>query len=160
MALKRITAEDLVDKGVIPLPDTPKMSASALKARFDQLALTVITPVFNANVEEQEPLNRKIAPAAADAAAALQNANAAYGMAQKALDAVAGGGILVIDPVTGLQTSVQQALYNMYDAFRVGALTADEYDALGLTADAYDAFGLTADEYDYQGKILLGVGRS
>ena len=35
-----------------------------------------------------------------------------------------------------------------------------EYDRLGLTADAYDAYGLTADEYDYQGKILLGVGRS
>lgn len=158
MALKKITTEDLAGKGVIPLPDAPKMSASELKARFDQLALAVITPLFNANVDEQGPLNDKIVPAAESAAVALVNAAVALDMAKQALDAVAGGGILVIDPVTGRQTSVQQALYNMYDAFRVGALTADEYDALGLTADEYDAYGLTANQYDYQAKILLVTG--
>ena len=158
MALQKITPEQLAGKGVIPLADQPKMSAAELKARFDQLALAVITPVFNANVDEQGPLNQKITPAAEAAAAALVSAVQALDMAQKALDAVAGGGILVIDPVTGKETSVQQALYNMYDAFRVGALTADEYDALGLTADAYDAYGLTADQYDYQAKILLVTG--
>lgn len=57
----------------------------------------------------------------------------------------------VLNPVTGQQTSVQDALNSLSEQFRANALTSSEYDALQLTASQYDALNLDAYEYDYNG---------
>lgn len=65
------------------------------------------------------------------------------------------GQISLFDPTTGLYSSLQTVVDNLYTLGRTDALTATEYDALDLTATAYDAYDLTAFEYDNNGKSLL-----
>lgn len=59
--------------------------------------------------------------------------------------------LIVLNPVTGQQSSVQSALNSLAEQFRTDALTSLGYDALNLTASQYDALDLTAYEYDYNG---------
>lgn len=62
----------------------------------------------------------------------------------------------VYNPVRGEQTTIQQAINDIYDMARMWGLTAMQYDSLGLTAKEYDDLGLTALEYDQNGYIALG----
>ena len=92
-------------------------------------------------------------------ATALQQANA-YTDAVAAqldakIDAVSVGDIELFDPTTGLYSSIQVVVDNLYTLGRTDALTATEYDALELTATDYDAYELTAFQYDQNGKSLL-----
>lgn len=64
--------------------------------------------------------------------------------------------LIVRNPVTGTQTTVQQALDDLYGAFNVFGLTAKQFDSLGLTAQQFDNYGLTAAEFDSMGYKLLG----
>lgn len=57
----------------------------------------------------------------------------------------------VLNPVTGQQSSIQDALNSLAEQFRTDALTCLDYDALNITASGYDALDLTAYEYDYNG---------
>ena len=66
-----------------------------------------------------------------------------------------GVGQEIIDPTTGSRTSLPTALYNIYNALRYFALTAQEYDDLLLTANAYDNYELTSLQYDVEGKWYL-----
>lgn len=68
---------------------------------------------------------------------------------------VAIGQITVYDPTTGVLSSLQTVLDNLYGSTRDDALTATEYDALDLTATAYDAYDITAFDYDKYGKTIL-----
>lgn len=52
MAFEKITGEDLLNKGVIGLPDTPGLSTSEMQAKFEQIAREVIVPKFNQLVDE------------------------------------------------------------------------------------------------------------
>lgn len=52
MAFTKITDEDLQNKGVIGLPDTPGLSTSEMQAKFEQTAREVIVPMFNKLVDE------------------------------------------------------------------------------------------------------------
>lgn len=52
MAFTKITDEDLKDKGVMGLPDTPGLSTSEMQAKFEQTAREVIVPKFNQLVDE------------------------------------------------------------------------------------------------------------
>lgn len=66
--------------------------------------------------------------------------------------------ILVINPVRGYMTTVQQAIDDLYDtAVRYEALTAQEYDSAGLTAERYDGMGLSAENYDLYGRNYIAV---
>lgn len=71
------------------------------------------------------------------------------------IDTIVAGGIMVFNPITGLQEPLQEVIYALYDIQRDDALTATEYDALELTATAYEAYDLTATQYDMDGKTLL-----
>lgn len=71
------------------------------------------------------------------------------------INTVMVGGIIIFNPITGLQEPLQDVINSLYDLERTDALTATEYDALELTASAYEAYDLTATQYDTQGKILL-----
>ena len=62
----------------------------------------------------------------------------------------------VYNPVRGQNTTIQQAINDIYDMARMWGLTAMQYDSLGLTAKEYDDLGLTALEYDQNGYIALG----
>lgn len=68
---------------------------------------------------------------------------------------LAGIGIDVLDPVTGIMGSVQAAINSLFGLHTSDALTASEYDALDLTATTYDGKQLTATNYDLFGKNLL-----
>ena len=63
--------------------------------------------------------------------------------------------IIVIDPTTGKQNSLQNTLNNLYETFRYFALTASRYDGLGLTASEYDEKHVTAFDYDHFGLLLF-----
>jgi hypothetical protein len=52
VAFTKITDEDLQNKGVIGLPDTPGLSTSEMQAKFEQTAREVIVPMFNKLVDE------------------------------------------------------------------------------------------------------------
>lgn len=57
----------------------------------------------------------------------------------------------VLNPVTGLMSTLQDTLNSLSEQFRVTALTALQYDLLELTATQYHNYELTAYEYDYNG---------
>ena len=54
MAFTKLTSSDFTDKGVQSLPNQPKIGATALKAKFDELSTDVITPAFNNHIDELE----------------------------------------------------------------------------------------------------------
>jgi hypothetical protein len=47
MAFTKITQDDLANKGVIGLPDTPNLSTQAMQEKLDEIATDVIVPKFN-----------------------------------------------------------------------------------------------------------------
>lgn len=63
--------------------------------------------------------------------------------------------LIVYNPVSGTQTNVQTAIYDLYLAMNVYGLTAVQYDSLQLTAAEYDAMELTARQYDTNSYNLL-----
>lgn len=63
--------------------------------------------------------------------------------------------IILFNPLTGEENTLQQIIYYLASLHTVDALTATEYDALDLTASAYDAYDLTAYQYDNEGKTYL-----
>lgn len=65
--------------------------------------------------------------------------------------------LIVYNPVRGVQTTVQEAINDLYGYFNLYALTAQEYDDLQLTAEDYDSYGLTAHLYDSEGRLILGT---
>jgi hypothetical protein len=52
VAFTKITDEDLQNKGVIGLPDTPGLSTSEMQAKFEQTAREVIVPKLNQLVDD------------------------------------------------------------------------------------------------------------
>lgn len=52
MAFTKITDEDLQNKGVMGLPDTPGLSTSEMQAKFEQTAREVIVPKLNQLVDD------------------------------------------------------------------------------------------------------------
>ena len=44
---------------------------------------------------------------------------------------------MVLDPTTGLQSSIQIVIDNIYDQTRTDGISASEFDALQLTAQAF-----------------------
>lgn len=47
MVYKKITETDLLNKGVLGLPDTPELSAFEMQTKFEEVAREVIIPAFN-----------------------------------------------------------------------------------------------------------------
>lgn len=64
--------------------------------------------------------------------------------------------LIVYNPVIGKQTNVQQAINDLYLAFNIFGITAEQYDSLQITAEEYDNKLLTAKEYDSLAYKLLG----
>lgn len=50
--MEKILPSDLVNKGVIGLPDTPRLDATAMQQKFDEIALDVIIPHYNELVDD------------------------------------------------------------------------------------------------------------
>lgn len=63
--------------------------------------------------------------------------------------------LYVFSPITGQIVTVQDALNELYEAYRFYAITAGEFDELGWTAEELDRKGLTALELDTNSKSLL-----
>lgn len=61
----------------------------------------------------------------------------------------------IYNPVAGRQTSIQQAVLDLYGLLATNPITAAEYDAKQLTANAYDVKRITAFDYDTKAAILL-----
>ena len=65
------------------------------------------------------------------------------------------GNIMVLDPTTGLQSSIQIVIDNIYDQTRTDGISASEFDALQLTATGFDEKEITAFNFDQHSKTLL-----
>lgn len=65
------------------------------------------------------------------------------------------GNIKLLDPTTGLQSSIQTVIDNIYDQTRTDGISAAEFDALQLTAEGFDEKEITAFNFDQHGKTLL-----
>ena len=61
----------------------------------------------------------------------------------------------IYNPVAGVDTSIEQAILDLYGLLASDPVTASEYDAKQLTASAYDAKNITAFDYDMKASILL-----
>ena len=59
--------------------------------------------------------------------------------------------LIVHNPVTGTDTTIQIAINDLYLTFNVFGLTAKEFDELGLTCEEFDATEITAYEFDSMG---------
>lgn len=57
MVFTKITEEDIKNKGVVGLPDTPNLSTSDMQSKFDEIAKDVIVPKFNELSEELDNAN-------------------------------------------------------------------------------------------------------
>lgn len=66
-----------------------------------------------------------------------------------------GDKITVINPVTGLNETLNKTLRDIYNSFRWGSLSAKEYDDIGLSAAEYDAYKMSAFEYDNYARFIL-----
>ena len=65
------------------------------------------------------------------------------------------GNITLLDPTTGLQSSIQTVIDNIYDQTRTDGISAAEFDALQLTAEGFDEKEITAFNFDQHSKTLL-----
>lgn len=65
------------------------------------------------------------------------------------------GNINAYDPTTGEFINISQALINIYDALRSGAITCGEFDALNLTCTSFEAYEITAFNFDLNAKSIL-----
>ena len=74
---------------------------------------------------------------------------------QYQIDHIDVDNIKVLDPTTGTETSIQQALINVYNVGRTDSISAGEFDALELTAGEFDAKGISAFNFDQHSKSLL-----
>lgn len=74
---------------------------------------------------------------------------------QYQIDHIDVDNIKVLDPTTGTETSIQQALINVYNVGRTDSISAGEFDALELTAGGFDAKGISAFNFDQHSKSLL-----
>lgn len=63
--------------------------------------------------------------------------------------------LYVYSPITGQIVTVQDALNELYEAYRFYAITAKDFDELGYTAEELDRMQLTALELDTNSKALL-----
>lgn len=63
MSYTKILPSDLVNKGVIGLPDTPGLDTTQMQQKFDEIALDVIIPHYNDLIDE---LEETILPATGD----------------------------------------------------------------------------------------------
>lgn len=63
--------------------------------------------------------------------------------------------IKVLDPTTGTESTIQQAIINVYNVGRTDSISAGEFDALELTAGAFDAKLISAFNFDQHSKSLL-----
>lgn len=63
--------------------------------------------------------------------------------------------IKVLDPTTGTESTIQQALINVYNVGRTDSISAGEFDALELTAGEFDAKEISAFNFDQHSKSLL-----
>lgn len=61
--MEKILPSDLVNKGVIGLPDTPGLDTTQMQQKFDEIALDVIIPHYNDLIDE---LEETILPATGD----------------------------------------------------------------------------------------------
>lgn len=64
--------------------------------------------------------------------------------------------VIVWNPIKGKETTINQALSDLYSISRTDGLTAEEYDSMELEAGDYDSLDLTAWEYDTYAKATLG----
>ena len=68
MAFTKITADDLVNKGVVGLADTPNLSTVDMQKKFDEIATDVIVPKHNDLIDELEDENAAASLGAVDGA--------------------------------------------------------------------------------------------
>lgn len=74
---------------------------------------------------------------------------------QYQIDHIDVDNIKVLDPTTGTESTVQQALINIYNVGRTDSISAGEFDALELTAGEFDAKEISAFNFDQHSKSLL-----
>ena len=74
---------------------------------------------------------------------------------QYQIDHIDVDNIKVLDPTTGTESTIQEALVNVYNVGRTDSISAGEFDALELTAGAFDAKLISAFNFDQHSKSLL-----
>lgn len=134
MAFTRITTSDTNGKGVIGLPDVPGLSTQEMQERFDEIALEVIIPKFNALLGELEGES-----AAASLGAALPSGISAAKNVQSVMNAIAA---VAASAVLNAQSAAEQAAAAAKQATQAAADAAtsaegiDEAIAIASNANA------------------------
>jgi predicted nucleic acid-binding Zn-ribbon protein len=74
---------------------------------------------------------------------------------QYQIDHIDVDNIKVLDPTTGTESTIQEALVNVYNVGRTDSISAGEFDSLELTAGEFDAKEISAFNFDQHSKSLL-----
>lgn len=64
--------------------------------------------------------------------------------------------LLVFNPFRGEQTTIQEAINDIYSYSAFWGITARQFDDMGLTCEEFEAFELTCTEFDRDAYKLLG----
>lgn len=106
MAFTKIVSADLVNKGVIGLPDSPNLGTMEMQEKFDELALDVIVPKHNALIDEltdtTAATNIGASAPAGIVGSTVQDILNAIGSGQSALNGPEGASKVGIHPPAGM----------------------------------------------------------
>lgn len=67
--------------------------------------------------------------------------------------------VYMYDPTTGLNSTIQTVVDNLYNALRYWGITASEFDALNLSATNFGQIGISAYEFDMNSGMRIGKSR-
>lgn len=74
---------------------------------------------------------------------------------QDEIDNLVIGDIKIYDPTTGLNSSLQTVIDNLYGLTNKDGITASEFDTLEKTVTQFEAYDMTAYEFDSSAKAIM-----
>lgn len=159
--LTKITSADLIDKGVIGLPDAPELTATAMQEKFDEIALDVIVPKFNNLIDELEGAFSTTDEAISDESDRAQEAEGELSDAIYALDEEVMKIAVYDTDADGVVDNAKQLDGHPVSDFLTSASLSDYYTksqtdtALAGKVDKVNGKGLSTNDYTDADKTIV-----
>lgn len=163
MAFTKIDNTDLVDKGVIGLPDTPGLSTAAMQAKLEETARSVIIPKHNSLIDELEDTPAAASLGAAAPTGRTVTANTVQGGLNKLSDDLKVVEDGMAEAIADAHTHTNKALLDTYTQTEsdLASAVADDHTHSNKTLlDSYDQTNAdikqaVTDDHTHSNKALL-----
>lgn len=167
MAFTKIEQSDLIDKGVIGLPDTPGLSTAAMQAKLEETARGVIIPKHNELIDELEATSSAENLGAVPLTGRTSSPNIQAVMEKLSTDLAAVEGSLVADTFKNIESGGATFTASGEDTFKINAgsnvtITPLSSPDKGIQISASGGGTSTGDmlmsDYDSQGNVKTAGG--